>query len=113
MTDQEHTPEPWSVYEPSDDTGRWTTGVEGPNGEAVVFTSDEPEEGITESANAHRIVACVNALQGIRNPSAVWELVEAANEALDAMQRDDSTQQASAWLRLDAAITAMDAEEST
>lgn len=79
VTDQEHTPEPWST----------STWVEQPNnrtkpmivsgGVAVAITHPAPICRQDEcEANAHRIVACVNALQGIGNPSAIADLVEAA-----------------------------------
>ena len=60
---QKHTPEPWAVS-PGDNIS--SPGIDGPNGEAVVWwTSSQHDEGIPNHADAYRIAAAVNACKGI------------------------------------------------
>jgi len=70
----EHTKEPWSLGEWIDDQERYIDAVNGDKdlnftkweGLAVVFGSDDFPGGHEKcEANARRIVACVNALQGV------------------------------------------------
>lgn len=58
-----------------------------------------------QNANAERIVACVNAMQGIRNPQAIAGLVEAAWGVIE-------NPDMKAMMRLSEALAALDAEES-
>lgn len=73
-----HAQEPWSM----DPEGAEATGIESGNGSHIcdVYGDDAGE------ATARRIVACVNAMQGVADPAAfraaVAALIEAANAAL-------------------------------
>lgn len=68
-----HTPEPWGI---------WTR----PDADSLMITDNRYArhlaymvgDGPEDEANAHRIVACVNGCEGIANPSAVKDLLEAA-----------------------------------
>ena len=72
----EHTKGPWKVYKTTN--GLHVLGIGDSeaggivDGDGGLWRSD-PER----AANAHRIVDCVNALEGIANPSAIGEVVEA------------------------------------
>lgn len=71
--------EPWSVAPKSDDDPGFkimspdTNPFQGKDWVAQCFD----EAGRDSGGNASRIVACVNALAGIRNPAAVTALIEA------------------------------------
>jgi len=68
-----HTKEPWYVVGYSEEAV-----IEMPEGEEIIFPYENDKEkwlGV-----ARRIVACVNALQGL-NPEAVGDVVEALREA--------------------------------
>jgi hypothetical protein len=60
-----HTPEPWVAA--SEGSGAWWY-VRGPDGNNVADLSDTVHAPSTDAANAARIVQCVNACAGIRNP---------------------------------------------
>ena len=68
-----HTPEPWEMSKPYGGEAGGTcvaiTGVISHYFEGVNYNSEE------EQANAERIVACVNACEGI-NPEAVGEMLK-------------------------------------
>ncbi len=68
-----HTPEPWKV-----DAKVNETYVRGPENELIAdtHTLPVPERYDEEYANASRIVACVNACEGI-NPEAVPNMLKA------------------------------------
>jgi siroheme synthase (precorrin-2 oxidase/ferrochelatase) len=62
MTDKQHTPGPWRVGTPPPN-GEQTIGTfEG----LMVAVATTGASGISAKANARRIVACVNACEGIR-----------------------------------------------
>lgn len=72
MTEQSvHTPEPWSVEH--------STEVYGPNSRHIADCSQSDFTLLMNQANAHRIVACVNACAGIENE----ELEKLANLKCD------------------------------
>lgn len=92
----EHTKEPWSIFTPDDFVaGKLPTlGINGANGEAVVWYADIPDSGIYNDDDARRIVACVNACAGIptddleASPNmGLFHLAEFANEMV--IQRDE------------------------
>ena len=69
MNKPQHTPEPWEVaHTPSGN--EWirsgTACVQGWEGK------------LRRDEDRHRIVACVNALAGVKNPEAIRELIDAA-----------------------------------
>jgi hypothetical protein len=80
MTDAKHTAGPWVAEKLDEDSASnerpW---IHGANGGAVVALSCgyKQEEALV---NAARIVACVNACEGIADPSVVPELVAALRE---------------------------------
>lgn len=59
-----HSPEPWEI----DEFKGMTLGISASDGDAVVWCSELVEEGISNQADAHRIVECVNACAGIEDP---------------------------------------------
>ena len=82
---QKHTPEPWAVS-PGDNIS--SPGIDGPNGEAVVWwTSSQHDEGIPNHADAYRIAAAVNACKGIPTEDleagVVADMLEALQSLLD------------------------------
>ena len=93
-----HTKGPWRVYDGGHRYHGIYGGDEGNSTTIVVFGYDhedeagvrgtEPEE-LDAHANAARIVACVNALEGY-NPDAVRDVVEAAKRALNFIQNTES-----------------------
>ena len=82
---REHTPGPWAV--PTNGQDRRLIWNE--RGECVADLTRRyyalEGEGHAE-ADASRIVACVNALEGWSDPSAAGELLEAARIAVDLME---------------------------
>lgn len=72
MSNTKHTPGPWKKYD-----GRNCIEI-GSRSSHVVTFHDGPGGG-NDHANAARIVACVNACEGI-NPEAVREMLEALKE---------------------------------
>lgn len=75
MTDeQKWTPEQWHVIP----CPQWRNGLARIDRDPSVPWANFAEIAYASRANAHRIVACVNALAGIEDPGAVAELVEAA-----------------------------------
>jgi len=74
-----HTPEPWVISEYPAPSGRTHLQLEG----GIGFIIDmHPNE------NYPRIVAAVNALQGIDNPAAFREMAEAAMALAEAIEDD-------------------------
>ena len=105
-----HTPGPWRVY---------NFGDGGPG--LMVAASDEAETYVAQCdnisasaiskeqmiANARRIVACVNACEGIANPEAVGELVEACQLVIAAYGRTDSSQPTMLALAIKSTLAAL------
>ena len=79
MSDPKHSPEPWTVDDEHDalDIVRSRGSLVG---EFYWAADDRPRAVRTAEAeaNAARTVACVNACEGIANPAALRELIEAA-----------------------------------
>ena len=90
-----HTKGPWRVYDGGNRYHGIDGGDEGNSTTIVVFGYDhedeagvrgtEPEE-LDAHANAARIVACVNALEGY-NPDAVRDVVEALDWAIAEIEK--------------------------
>ena len=83
-----HTPEPWEAR---------------PNGAAFsIARLDEPHHMISvgmigqpdgkHEANTERIVACVNGCEGIADPSAVGDVLEASKAILKILSQDRTSQ---------------------
>lgn len=81
----QHTPAPWTVEDGSS-SGHccFTHSIQGTDGRPVaeVIRQYEVEEDEQNKANASRIVECVNACEGLADPSAVPELLEALEDLL-------------------------------
>lgn len=61
MSEAKHSPEPWRVVEPDKGKGdRWEPGVDSGLGEAVLWDGCQ-----TDAKDLRRIVACVNACEGL------------------------------------------------
>jgi len=75
---QKHTPGPWIVGRGN----RIYMGAAMEAREIAVATRSDPSIRAQAEANAARIVACVNACEGI-NPEAVPEIVKALGDLLD------------------------------
>lgn len=74
---QKHTPGPWSYTE--------ADGFRGPSGQLLACIIDSRSTTTVEQeANAERIVACVNACEGIADPSCVPEMLRVAGRILAA-----------------------------
>ena len=84
MTQGKHTPGPWTVC-PGDDIS--SPGIDGPDGDAVVWWTSLHDEGIPNHADAYRIAAAVNACEGIPTEAlaagVVKDILEALQEACD------------------------------
>jgi len=80
---QKHTPGPWEVDADNIHAGNVAT-LHGDNGTFAEIWSRQwlTEQHCDQHANASRIVACVNACEGIADPSAVPGLLEACKSAL-------------------------------
>ena len=82
----EHTPEPWTYWVWSkahtDKSGASSLGWSDDSGDHTIadFTYDEDCEPEEQEANARRIVECVNACAGIKDPSVVKEMMEFLRE---------------------------------
>lgn len=64
---QKHTPEPWHLGEQTS----YGTNILDSNGNIIPYDFD----GGFDHVNAERIVQCVNALQGVENPSE-WKVIQ-------------------------------------
>jgi len=75
-----HTPGPWRLT-----TGAYWLRIVGPAKEAIASFGNQRRwlDGVEVAANARRIVACVNACEGI-NPEAVPDLLEACRKLIEA-----------------------------
>ena len=87
-TEARHTPEPWAVHEwGSPGSGR-RFGIETADqrhGLAAIAPNETASTMLSmdeHRANAHRIVACVNACAGIADPSVVPELLVALEKCV-------------------------------
>ena len=90
-----HTKEPWFVQEGYNTIYALSRGDSGvTTAIASVLELDVPGGSREATANARRIVACVNALAGIENPAALPELL-ACGSAIDSLLKGDhpSTQE--------------------
>lgn len=88
------TPEPWTFDTREGDSGgwkQWSQHVTISSGETLVadYPTDfnEYPDDRTNIANAERIVACVNALEGISSPAAVKEVITMAQILVDELNR--------------------------
>lgn len=95
MTQGKHTPGPWEVQTPMGDGAPWIvqSGKQAYEWEAIAALGDCLEDlnprsvaARTIAANAARIVSCVNACEGIADPSAIKDVVEAAKRHLEAYE---------------------------
>ena len=101
MSETRHTPEPWEIEVWGHELFGVYPNPAGPEGVIARVT----EGGAENKANAHRIVACVNACAGIADPSAVPDLLEAAT-LIDSMDFVEGyTFPASDWPKLWHALT--------
>lgn len=83
-----HTKGPWSVCQGDAFS---SSGIDAPDGTAVVWwTSSVYDEGIPNHADAVRIVACVNACEGIPNEALKDGVVKDMLEALQAWDQYDT-----------------------
>ena len=109
----QHTDTPWAIY--TDSRGRivgTAPGIEAADMSIVCFgdvvdgfsgVRGDGDPGIA-LANARRIVECVNACEGIADPSVVPELVEALLQALEALTSISKTATREAIKRVDAVL---------
>ena len=78
MSTAKHTAGPWRVVE--DATGAYIVGADWPDNGVVARVNMSRSPGVREAAdgaqNAARIVACVNACEGIDDPAAVREAID-------------------------------------
>lgn len=119
----EHTPEPWAAqkcgvywYPQGGTVDDGYRPVASCHDEA--WSREQGRDTYAEDCdNAARIVACVNALAGIRNPAAVRDVRDAANAVLDGFDRmklDGESGDLTATIdfrtvrRLDRALAALD-----
>ena len=70
MSQQKHTPEPWIV----NDTSVGITIFSGKQNLYLMYMSATRADR-DNSANANRVVECVNAMEGIENPTELMESV--------------------------------------
>jgi hypothetical protein len=77
-----HTPEPWAVNPLRAHVDAFDTGVPIPVCQ-LLWPTEDRSEAETE-ANGHRIVSCVNALQGVPDPAAYVKAFEEMRAALKA-----------------------------
>jgi len=95
---KQHTPGPWRVLEKG--MGWWSLGVGGesfPDKILTVSTGKVPTE--VGAANTVRIVACVNACDGL-NPEVIAEVIGALREACTVAPRPPSEATVDAWLAI-------------
>lgn len=99
-----HTPEPWSVVTPH--PGQFAIVPENRQKHATTHTLAYIRDfQSNDEANAARIVACVNACEGIADPGAVPDLLEALKSALDIMEgREAGSERVDAIAQARAAI---------
>lgn len=77
MSQPKHTPGPWSVDPESEDAEAFVIfGPEKDNGWCSLIACLAKRSDLPVEANAARIVACVNACEGIADPSVVPKLLE-------------------------------------
>ena len=76
-----HTPTPWKAEEGEEPL--WVIKGSG-KFHFIAVTSQGNDE-----ANARRIISCVNACEGIENPEAIKELIEAAHRGLNDHNPED------------------------
>lgn len=101
MTGAAHTPTPWSASEPdgsyhdvirifadADPTGALPVAIcPQRKSPAMAVLSGEANTTTEAAFNAARIVACVNALEGIPDPSVVGEAIEALRSNTNELER--------------------------
>jgi len=68
-----HTPEPWTARKKSEKFN--ASEIIGSDGENILFDDYGPDGQVLDE-NAIRIVACVNAMDGIEDPAAFIEVVK-------------------------------------
>lgn len=89
-TETKHTPGPWYVEQPYQEPGayiacKWTTALVCKMFKAADCSAEQVE------ANASRIVACVNACEGIENPGEALEAFrKAASPFADLIESHDA-----------------------
>lgn len=94
-TETKHTPEPWTS-EATSSSEFVTRAIRGPNGELVAHVGvpgykDTP--GVHQNVcDSSRIVACVNGCEGIADPSAVRELLEALEFLVRLMEQEGASE---------------------
>ena len=84
-----HTPGPWAVSaylssRPDQIRKNYVSAADGINGNWRLFVTEGPDA----EANAARIVACVNACEGLADPSVVSELVTALECVTDDLEAE-------------------------
>jgi hypothetical protein len=84
-----HTPGPWKYCPPVLDDESGFVGAKAGDGHGVTSLADRPvlESAAQFEANAARIVACVNALDGIEDPEAEIALLRAIQAGAVALVR--------------------------
>ena len=88
MTAAKHTPGPWYVAAEDLSGGRYYS-ISSQN--CDFFIHDGAHEEENGEANAARIVACVNACEGIADPAVVPELLAFVADFIAVMNRDGFT----------------------
>lgn len=86
-----HTPGPWKTYISERDVNApliWSEHDGKIN--SVASTDGGKEEMQVKRANAARIVACVNACEGIESPEAIRDLIQLSLEAAPGMRNTNA-----------------------
>lgn len=102
----DHSKEPWTFDGKTVKSGKYPI-VDLEN----ICSRDGMEPGAI--ANAARIVACVNAMDGIADPGAIQRLVEAAERARDLCQHSSHRHMAEIFKDLDEVLKALRPETRT
>lgn len=109
MTDRKHTRTPWHATDcgesPDDSTTEWwrVGGDQWHDGEgfgrvvADLYGREADPTCCSAEANAKRIVACVNACEGINNPAAIGGVIAALREVIARVASDEGE---AGWLPL-------------
>lgn len=98
-----HTKGPWEV----EDREIFYSGNEFSRGARMIAECGMSTNPEIDQANAKRIVECVNACEGIENPIAIRELIDAVKAERDPLRAWQGTELAEARRRIDKALAAL------